>query len=278
MAKRATGKTISKLEGMAKDSIVFALANPVPEIMPDDVPGSVRVVATGRSDFPNQINNVLVFPGFFRGLLDAKARSIDDEMKIAAARALAGLVGDDELTEDYIIPSPFDDRVVPAVSEAVRLAADPNGHGRIGGAAHLRLVTAVAARLGRQQVSAPELERHAQTALAAAGHAQDRDAHDPGLHGQCKRTRSRLLREHHRAGGRRGKAGIVRRRDLPTRDRRRRGSDRRGRRRRGRATRRAGDTPEERDDDDDARRARRERGDRGAEPQIEQTATSVPPP
>jgi malate dehydrogenase (oxaloacetate-decarboxylating) len=111
------------LARMGPDAIVFALANPVPEIMPELVPPNVRVMATGRSDYPNQINNVLVFPGFFRGLLDARARTVDDAMKVAAAHALAALIDESELGEEYIIASVFDSRVVPAVAEAVQAAA-----------------------------------------------------------------------------------------------------------------------------------------------------------
>jgi malate dehydrogenase (oxaloacetate-decarboxylating) len=116
---------------MADDAIVFALANPVPEILPDEVPANVAVVATGRSDFPNQINNVLVFPGFFRGLLDARARSVTDEMKAAAARGLALLVDDRELDADLIIPSVFDRRVAPAVSRAVQESVEQTGLSRL---------------------------------------------------------------------------------------------------------------------------------------------------
>ncbi|HEY3238647.1 MAG TPA: NAD-dependent malic enzyme [Acidimicrobiia bacterium] len=105
---------------MAPQAIVFAMANPIPEIMPDDVPANVAVVATGRSDYPNQINNVLVFPGFFRGLLDARARTVDDRMKLAAARALADLISPEELSSEYIVPSVFDRRVAPAIGAAVR--------------------------------------------------------------------------------------------------------------------------------------------------------------
>jgi malate dehydrogenase (oxaloacetate-decarboxylating) len=116
---------------MADQAIVFALANPVPEIVPDEVPANVAVVATGRSDFPNQINNVLVFPGFFRGLLDARARSVTDDMKAAAARGLASLVGEDELDADLIIPSVFDRRVAPAVSRAVQETVEQTGLSRL---------------------------------------------------------------------------------------------------------------------------------------------------
>ncbi len=109
---------------MNDDAIVFAMANPVPEIMPEEAKkGGASVVATGRSDFPNQINNVLVFPGIFRGALDARADDISEEMKIAAARAIAAIVRDDELSEDYIIPDAFNKAVVQAVAEAVKEAA-----------------------------------------------------------------------------------------------------------------------------------------------------------
>ena len=108
------------LETMAEDAIVFAMANPIPEIMPELVPSNVAVVATGRSDYPNQINNVLVFPGFFRGLLDASASTVTEDMKLAAAHALAALVSDDALGPQRIVPSPFDPRVVDSVAEAVK--------------------------------------------------------------------------------------------------------------------------------------------------------------
>ena len=105
---------------MAKDPIVFAMANPTPEIMPEEAKkGGVRVMATGRSDYPNQINNVLVFPGIFRGALDAKATAITEEMKIAAVKAIASIVSDDELNEEYIIPGAFDERVARVVAKAV---------------------------------------------------------------------------------------------------------------------------------------------------------------
>ena len=112
---------------MAKDAIVFAMANPIPEIMPEEMPDNVTVVATGRSDYANQINNVLVFPGLFRGLLDSRARSVDMSMKVAASRALADIVAEDGASRDYIIPSIFDARVVPAVSAAVQKAAAAAG-------------------------------------------------------------------------------------------------------------------------------------------------------
>jgi malate dehydrogenase (oxaloacetate-decarboxylating) len=112
---------------MAKNAIVFAMANPIPEIMPEEMPDNVMVVATGRSDYANQINNVLVFPGLFRGLLDSRARSVDMSMKVAASRALADIVAEDGASRDYIVPSIFDARVVPAVARAVQAAAASAG-------------------------------------------------------------------------------------------------------------------------------------------------------
>lgn len=112
------------VRAMAKDAVVFAMANPSPEIMPDIAKAAgARVVATGRSDYPNQINNVLAFPGIFRGALDARAKDITEEMQIAAARAIAGLVADDELNEEYILPRAFDRRIAPAVAAAVAACA-----------------------------------------------------------------------------------------------------------------------------------------------------------
>jgi malate dehydrogenase (oxaloacetate-decarboxylating) len=124
--------TPKEIRRMARSPVVFAMANPVPEIMPELVHGIVRVMATGRSDYPNQINNVLCFPGFFRGLLDARARLVNDEMKIAAARGIASIVGPGELGEEYIIPSVFDKRVVEAVAEGVASAAVKTGAARRG--------------------------------------------------------------------------------------------------------------------------------------------------
>jgi malate dehydrogenase (oxaloacetate-decarboxylating) len=115
---------------MAGNAIVFALANPVPEILPDEVRDIARVVATGRSDYPNQINNSLVFPGLFRGALDVQARAINEAMKLAAAEAIAGLIHPGELHEEYIIPSMFDPRVVDAVAQAARDAAQATGAAR----------------------------------------------------------------------------------------------------------------------------------------------------
>ena len=117
---------------MNHDAIIFACANPVPEILPDEAKeAGAAVVATGRSDFPNQINNVLAFPGIFRGALDVRASDINEEMKIAAAHALASLVSDDELNADYIIPAALDERVAPAVAKAVAEAARKSGVARI---------------------------------------------------------------------------------------------------------------------------------------------------
>jgi malate dehydrogenase (oxaloacetate-decarboxylating) len=121
---------VKDLQRMARDPIVFAMANPVPEIMPEDAAPHVRVMATGRSDYPNQINNVLCFPGFFRGLLDCRAPRITDEMKIAAAGAIAAIVSRGELNEEYVIPSVFNKRVVPAVARAVMEAAHKAGVAR----------------------------------------------------------------------------------------------------------------------------------------------------
>jgi len=122
--------TAKDIQRMAKNPIVFAMANPTPEVMPEEVHGIVRVMATGRSDYPNQINNVLCFPGFFRGLLDVRARQVNDEMKIAAARAIASIVSAGELSEEYVIPSVFDKRVAEAVAGAVARAAVQTGQAR----------------------------------------------------------------------------------------------------------------------------------------------------
>lgn len=120
--------TADMVKKMNKDAIIFAMANPTPEIMPEDAKaGGARIIGTGRSDYPNQINNVLVFPGIFRGALDAGAKKITEEMKLAASYAIANLVSDEELCDDYIIPSPFDKRVAPAVAEAVKKCAEEMG-------------------------------------------------------------------------------------------------------------------------------------------------------
>ncbi|MBQ7160450.1 MAG: NADP-dependent malic enzyme [Clostridia bacterium] len=116
------------VRSMAEDPVIFAIANPTPEIMPDEAKAAgAAVVGTGRSDFPNQINNVLAFPGVFRGALDCRASDITEDMKLAASSALAALVADDELSAEYILPTPFDPRVVPAVSKAVADAARKAG-------------------------------------------------------------------------------------------------------------------------------------------------------
>jgi len=117
---------------MASDAIVFPMANPVPEIMPDEAKkGGARIVGTGRSDYPNQINNVVAFPGIFRGALDVRASDINDEMKLAASYAIAGLVSDEELSEEYILPAAFDERVGKTVAKAVAEAARKSGVARI---------------------------------------------------------------------------------------------------------------------------------------------------
>ncbi|GHE46294.1 malate dehydrogenase [Streptosporangium violaceochromogenes] len=128
-----SGSTVAEdaIASMASDAIVFALSNPTPEVHPEVARKHARVVATGRSDFPNQINNVLAFPGVFRGALDVRASAITENMKVAAAEALAGVVGDDELSADYVIPSPFDERVAPAVIAAVSTQARADGVARM---------------------------------------------------------------------------------------------------------------------------------------------------
>src|SRR5215472_504531 len=122
--------TVRDVKSMARDRIVFAMANPIPEIQPEEAERHVRVMATGRSDYPNQINNVLCFPGFFRGLLDSRARLVNDEMKIAAAHAIASCVGRAELGPEYIIPSVFNKKVAPAVAHGVARAAHRTGVAR----------------------------------------------------------------------------------------------------------------------------------------------------
>jgi malate dehydrogenase (oxaloacetate-decarboxylating) len=120
------------IKTMNPDPIVFAMANPNPEIMPDDAKAAgVKVIGTGRSDFPNQVNNVLAFPGIFRGALDARATHINEKMKVAAVEAIAGLISEDELSSEYVIPGPFDPRVAPEVAAAVARAAMETGVARI---------------------------------------------------------------------------------------------------------------------------------------------------
>ena len=124
--------TVEMVQSMAKDPIVFACANPTPEIFPEDAKkGGAAVVSTGRSDFANQVNNVLAFPGIFRGAFDCRASQINEEMKVAASEAIAAFVTDEELSADYILPSPFDERVAPAVAKAVADAARKTGVARI---------------------------------------------------------------------------------------------------------------------------------------------------
>jgi malate dehydrogenase (oxaloacetate-decarboxylating) len=122
--------TAAAVRSMAPGAIVFAMANPVPEVQPEEVREDVAVMATGRSDYPNQINNVLAFPGVFKGALEVRARTIDEEMKLAAAHAIAGVIAEDELHEDYIVPSVFNRRVAESVAEAVAAAAVASGVAR----------------------------------------------------------------------------------------------------------------------------------------------------
>ncbi|HEY2419783.1 MAG TPA: malic enzyme-like NAD(P)-binding protein [Neobacillus sp.] len=124
--------TKEMVASMNKDSIIFAMANPVPEIMPDEAKeAGAKVIGTGRSDFPNQVNNVLAFPGIFRGALDVRATHINEKMKVAAVEAIASLIGEDELNADYVIPGPFDTRVAPEVAAAVARAAMETGVARL---------------------------------------------------------------------------------------------------------------------------------------------------
>ncbi len=122
--------TVEDLKKMAKDPIVFAMANPTPEIMPEEAAGHVAVMATGRSDYPNQINNVLCFPGIFRGALACRATRINEEMKLAAANAIAAIITDEERHPEYIVPSVFDKRVAEAVAREVEEAAYRTGVAR----------------------------------------------------------------------------------------------------------------------------------------------------
>ncbi|WP_260285409.1 NAD(P)-dependent malic enzyme [Peribacillus aracenensis] len=124
--------TKEMVSSMNRDAIIFAMANPDPEIMPEEAKAAgAKVVGTGRSDFPNQVNNVLAFPGIFRGALDARATHINEKMKVAAVQAIAGLIQEHEINEDYVIPAPFDERVAPAVAAAVAKAAMETGVARI---------------------------------------------------------------------------------------------------------------------------------------------------
>ncbi|QKY69668.1 NADP-dependent malic enzyme [Lentibacillus sp. CBA3610] len=130
----SAGGLLSKemVKTMREDPIIFAMANPDPEIMPNEAKeAGVKVIGTGRSDFPNQVNNVLAFPGIFRGALDVRATRINEKMKVAAAEAIASLITEDELTEDYVIPAPFDPRVAPLVASSVARAAMESGVARI---------------------------------------------------------------------------------------------------------------------------------------------------
>jgi malate dehydrogenase (oxaloacetate-decarboxylating) len=128
-----SGPGVCSAEGvstMAKDAIVFAMANPTPEVLPEEIDGLVAVIGTGRSDYPNQINNVLAFPGIFRGALDARASEINEEMKLAAAHAIADAIPKGQLEHDYVIPSVFDRNVARLVAEAVAEAARESGVAR----------------------------------------------------------------------------------------------------------------------------------------------------
>ncbi|HPP75271.1 MAG TPA: malic enzyme-like NAD(P)-binding protein, partial [Armatimonadota bacterium] len=118
------------LKVMARDAVLFTLSNPTPEIMPEEAAPYARIIATGRSDYPNQINNVLCFPGLFRGLLDCASRKVDQNMIIAASKAIADVIKPEELSEDYIIPSVFNAQVAPAVAKAVREVAQKAGYAR----------------------------------------------------------------------------------------------------------------------------------------------------
>jgi malate dehydrogenase (oxaloacetate-decarboxylating) len=151
---------LERVQTMSEDRIVFALANPTPEIHPDIAGPHVRVMATGRSDFPNQINNVLCFPGLFRGLLDAAATAVTDEMKVAAAEGIASIVGD-ELAPDYVIPSPFDRSVAPAVAEAVSTMAREQGHVRPGSSGSLESESEAAMHVAARRAVERAVERDA---------------------------------------------------------------------------------------------------------------------
>jgi len=122
--------TVDGVRRMAPDAIVFAMANPTPEISPEEIAGLAAVIATGRSDYPNQINNVLAFPGIFRGALDVRASAITKRMEVAAGHAIAAAIGSDELAPDYIVPSVFNRDVVPSVAAAVAEAAEADGVAR----------------------------------------------------------------------------------------------------------------------------------------------------
>ena len=122
--------SVEGVRAMADDAIVFAMANPTPEVPPEQIADDAAVIATGRSDYPNQINNVLAFPGIFRGALDVRASTVNEEMKLAAAHAIAAVVKPDELSPEYVIPSVFNRDVAPLVASAVAAAADSSGVAR----------------------------------------------------------------------------------------------------------------------------------------------------
>ena len=147
------------VDSMAPGAIVFAMANPEPEILPELIQGKAQVIATGRSDYPNQVNNVLCFPGLFRGALDSGATEITEEMKIVAARAIAGVIPDDQLSEDYILPSVFNDEVSARVSEAVAREAIRSGKVRQPGSRDLRLAPLLIFTRCRRQPRPPHAAR-----------------------------------------------------------------------------------------------------------------------
>ena len=149
--------TAGMVETMNRDAIIFAMANPMPEIMPEEaLQAGATVVGTGRSDYPNQVNNVLAFPGMFRGALDVRAKQINEQMKIAAVEALANLITEDELRADYVIPAPFDPRVAPAVAAAVAKAAIETG-------------------VARTMLDPKEVEQRTRQLVAIAGEHNDDD-------------------------------------------------------------------------------------------------------
>ncbi|MBW7650062.1 malic enzyme-like NAD(P)-binding protein [Anoxybacillus sp. ST4] len=149
--------TAGMVETMNRDAIIFAMANPMPEIMPEEaLQAGATVVGTGRSDYPNQVNNVLAFPGMFRGALDVRAKQINEQMKIAAVEAIANLITEDELRADYVIPAPFDPRVAPAVAAAVAKAAIETG-------------------VARTMIDPKEVEKRTRQLVAIAGEHNDDD-------------------------------------------------------------------------------------------------------
>ena len=174
---------------MAGDAMVFAMANPTPEVTPEEAAPYARVIATGRSDYPNQINNVLCFPGIFRGALDVRAREITEDMKMAAARGIAALVGDDELREDHVIPSAFNRDVAPAVAEAVARQARRGGTAG-GGRERVRLRARRHHRVPRDP-GLNERRRRGVTTISRLPDARDDDGSDGPRRRRGSRRRSR---------------------------------------------------------------------------------------